>query len=628
MWFWAVIAMAGKETLPTLTAMLGVWLLWTAWREKKTAGYAVISPVGGRRVVVKHGAGLIVISTAWFIIATFFIVAPLARQYFGTEGPIYFENRYAGGLNDLWTLLQDPARWQYVLGLFAAVGFLPVLAPELLVLGLPVLAANLLSNFPGQYSGEQHYSAPLAVAFVLAAIYGVRRLVHHISPHKIWRQSLKTTALIAAILWLLTWSLSYHIRFGWTPFSNRTESYAMHPAAKLLPDFTRQIPPNAIVSASAAVHPHLAHRRVIYTFPTMEDAAYLLVDVTDIPGVHPNDARATLMDLLNSKWQLQQADHGLILAQKTVPPHTNTLPDSFFDFARATGPPAHHTDLAFGDSRLKLLGYDVLDDPDDGVTFRFYWHAVNSLPDDLRLWPLVYNDNGRLLNNPVQVPMIAAVWYPPHRWQPNEIIVTETLPQPLPPVFYLGLAVGPPDSFTNPDQRATITHAGHNLRVYPGRWAQLAAFHRQGPFLIRSLPPDASTNLTPVEAQFGPAVHLTGYRLNPSQFQPDGELPLVLQWTPSQTPATNYTVFVHLLAPDGRRIAQHDSVPTWLTPFPTSQWLSNQPVLDRHPLILPSNLPTGTYTLQIGLYNPQTMDRLPLSTGEDTLTLVKINFKQ
>ena len=64
------------------------------------------------------------------------------------------------------SLLREPDRLLYLAGLFASVGWLALLAPEFLLLGLPVLIANTFSNFPGQYSGEQHYSAPLAPVFV------------------------------------------------------------------------------------------------------------------------------------------------------------------------------------------------------------------------------------------------------------------------------------------------------------------------------------------------------------------------------------------------------------------------------------------------------------------------------
>jgi len=627
MWFWAIIIMATKETLPTLTAMLGVWLLWNYPIANRRLPTAERTAVGSQRPAVKHGAGLIVISTIWFIIATFFIVAPLARQYFGTAGPIYFENRYSGGLAGLWPLLQDPARRQYILGLFAAFGFLPLLAPELLILGLPVLAANLLSNFPGQYSGEQHYSAPLVVAFVLAAIYGARRLIDKIPLREEDGQPGKKTVLIAVMLWLLTWSLAYHTLHGWTPFSLRTETYPTTPAVARLPDFIRQIPADAVVSASAAIHPHLAHRHIIYTFPTVQEAEFLLVEVTDIPGVHPYDAYTQIMALLNTNWQLIQADQGLILARQSAVPNHTPLPDSFYNFARATTPPNYITTVSFGDGRLQLLGYDVHDDPDDGVIFRFYWQASGALPEDLHLWPLVYNDTGQLLTDPTQVPMIATIWYPPHQWQPGEVVVTETLPQHLPNVFHLGITVGPSNSFNDPSQRTPVARTGNEVRVYPGHWAQLATFKRQGPILTHLPPVPTLQSLTAAKARFGDSIRLTGFSPDTTNLHPGASLPILLQWQADQPLPTNYTVFVHLIGADGKIVAQHDSYPTWLTAQPTSQWLPGQPILDRHTLTLPNDLPPGNYTLLAGLYNAETMERLALPNGNDTFILTQLEIK-
>ena len=652
LWFWAIVAMTTKETLPTLTAMLGVWLLLVAlvptWWNKSTAdrrrltatsvsavrGFVLrLSPKGPRATVVKpelwHGAALILASTVWFLIATFLIVAPLARQYFGSDGPVYLANRYSGGLAGLPALLQEPARWRYVFGLLASVGFLPLLAPELLLLGLPVLAANLLSNFPGQYSGEQHYSAPLVAALLIAAIYGARRLVDFASSQPRNGQILKVTTLLAILLWLGSWALGYHALHGWTPLSIRLETYYLRPAAARLPEFTAPIPPAAIVSASAAVHPHLAHRRVIYVFPTIAEAEFFLVDVTDIPGVHPNDAHAKIIDLLNSGWQLRQADQGLILAQKsTTATGTITLPDSFFDFARAAAPPPDPVALSFGDGRLQLLGYDFQADPDDGVALRFYWQSSAQLPDNLRLWPLVYDDLGRLLSDPTQAPMIAAVWYPPSAWRPGETVVTTTLPQLLPNTFHLGLAVGPESSFANPDQRWPVTgQPDQTIRLYPGRWVQLASFKQQGPFLTRLPAVPTLQPLTPVEVQFGPAIWLTGYWFQPESVRPGGELPVLLQWTAGKPPAADYTVFIHLLAPGGRLVAQSDATPTWLTPAPTSAWPLHQPILDSHIISLPEHLQPGRYELQVGFYQPQTLERLTQSNGSSTFLLGEVEIR-
>ncbi|MFN8453627.1 MAG: DUF2079 domain-containing protein [Anaerolineae bacterium] len=255
MWFWAVIAMATKETLPPLIAMLGVWLLMAGDRRPETGDRQTATPpVSDPRSAVWHGLALILVSTAWFLIATYLIVAPLARQYFGSDSPIYFASRYAyaDGLAGLAAVLQDPVRWRYLFGLFAAAGFLPLLAPELLLLGLPVLVANFLSNFPGQHSGEQHYSAPLVAAFILAAIYGTRRLLGWASQREINGQPAKTTMLINASLWLLLWSLGYHALHGWTPLSLRAELTAITRRRAFAPVASGH-PPQAVISTQRGV---------------------------------------------------------------------------------------------------------------------------------------------------------------------------------------------------------------------------------------------------------------------------------------------------------------------------------------------------------------------------------------
>jgi hypothetical protein len=275
-----------------------------------------------------------------------------------------------------------------------------------------------------------------------------------------------------------------------------------------------------------------------------------------------------------------------------------------------------------------LLGFDLLDDPDDGVTIRFHWQAVEPMPSDIRLWPLLYDDSGQLLSDPSRVPMVTTVWYPPDAWPPGDIVATETLPQLLPRAFHLGLAVGQgSDSFTIPAQRLPVDASTANVRLHPGRWVQLASFKRQGPFLIQQPPAPTLTPFNPTEAGFGESIQLTGYRLDTSTVRPGQSLPLLLRWQAQQTPQTDYTVFVHLLAAGGRRVAQSDAFPTWLAAQPTSQWPPQQPVLDRHTLALPADLSPGAYTLHVGLYNAQTLERLPLPNGQTTLPLAHIQVE-
>ncbi len=111
--------------------------------------------------------------------------------------------------------------------------------------------------------------------------------------------------------------------------------------------------------------------------------------------------------------------------------------------------------------------------------------------------------------------------------------------------------------------------------------------------------------------QFGDVIALEGVEL-PATAQPGGELALRLQWASLQPTATNYTVFVHVIGPDGERVAQQDQQP--LGGFaPTHTWSAGQRVVDRVTVALPAELAPGEYTVQVGLYAGDA--RLPVSRG-------------
>jgi len=88
-----------------------------------------------------------------------------------------------------------------------------------------------------------------------------------------------------------------------------------------------------------------------------------------------------------------------------------------------------------------------------------------------------------------------------------------------------------------------------------------------------------------------------------------------LQWTATQTPSTEYTVFVHLLDSNNQVIAQSDVSPG--SGFaPTTTWFPSQAIVDRHGLIVPATVAPGMYRLTLGLYDLEGT-RLPVrSTAE------------
>jgi hypothetical protein len=78
-------------------------------------------------------------------------------------------------------------------------------------------------------------------------------------------------------------------------------------------------------------------------------------------------------------------------------------------------------------------------------------------------------------------------------------------------------------------------------------------------------------------------------------------------------PAADYQAFVHLIDAAGRTVAQVDVAPGG--DMPTSAWEPGQQIGVPLPLALPEGLPNGAYQVTLGLYDPQTNQRLVLTGG-------------
>jgi hypothetical protein len=142
---------------------------------------------------------------------------------------------------------------------------------------------------------------------------------------------------------------------------------------------------------------------------------------------------------------------------------------------------------------------------------------------------------------------------------------------------------------------------------------RLATFERRGKYLALAAPSGSAEQPEhPLRAALGGQMALLGYDVSPALAQRGHEVTVTLYWQAVQPMALDYTVFVHLLAPDGRRVAQHDAQPWWDVPLPTSSWLAGETLRDRHMLSLPADLAPAAYRLQVGMYLWQSGERLPV----------------
>lgn len=120
----------------------------------------------------------------------------------------------------------------------------------------------------------------------------------------------------------------------------------------------------------------------------------------------------------------------------------------------------------------------------------------------------------------------------------------------------------------------------------------------------------------PVQAQFGDAIQLTGAEYTP-QATAHGVIGLILHWQAQQPVTRAYKVFVHLTDEAGWVFSQHDAQPI-NDLRPTTTWTAGERIVDRHGLFLPMMAP-GAYHVRVGLYDPDTGERLRTSDGRDMI---------
>lgn len=110
-----------------------------------------------------------------------------------------------------------------------------------------------------------------------------------------------------------------------------------------------------------------------------------------------------------------------------------------------------------------------------------------------------------------------------------------------------------------------------------------------------------------VNAVFGDELRLLGYRLRRERRRVD----VTLYWRSERRMATDYKIFVHVFDPaTGVPGAQRDAMPHWWA-YPTSFWGPGEEVKDLMPVSLQGVSP-GEYGVAIGVYDPETMERLPV----------------
>jgi uncharacterized membrane protein len=656
----AALAMACKEDMGLTVAMLGVYL--------------IVSRRHWRWGTASAAAGV-----AWFVIAVFLI-----QPHFSPTGGNIQAGRYAWlgetPLAVVSTMVRHPGMvwdhvWRqadlagYLAGLLLPTAFLSVLAPLAWLPTLPSLAINLLSDDPFTWRLEDfHYAAPIAPFVLVATLYGMHHLGRWVGHRTAAGQRY---ALLAAGSLLLVASATYHYARGFSPVAQPSakaegkpvEIWPIYEHDRRAEAIFAQVPASAAVFAQSNLNPHLSSRAVLYqdpavlTNPEVRDGLpapeYALFDVSSL--VNQDDfQRFIATDLMSQDaFGPVLAEDGFLLLKRGAPPVL--LPNGFFDFARGNPDTISYPLMAdFGDA-LRLRGFDLLFNRAEEVQPVLYFEALRPLQEDYFIAVYLLDEWGTHLGATIE-DQPTLVWYPTHRWRMGELVkVTfNTLTWSTHDMGAYRLAVGvmqgrdpwQPGARLSPGliAEADIHYAirlpdnGTLLELARLRQASILGIAEARPVggpverQFRRPRPEA-----PLNVRLGDEIRLLGYDLAlndcevsetaQSSDPADCKLQLVLYWQAHKPISENYTVFVHVVGPDGRIVTQHDAPPDDGA-YPTRRWAAGEVVADRIQVPLPGIVPPGPLQVLVGMYRPDTGQRLPVLDAQDRPTDDKVLLKQ
>jgi hypothetical protein len=593
------------------------------------------------------GGGLFLLALLWFYLATFVIVPAHAVEVYGVAESTYFQRYGALGSSPVdilrsfftqpqlvWQIATEPARLGYVRDLLTPFGWLALLAPEVLLLGAPLLLANQLSAYPAQYYGDFHYSAPVVVYFAAASAFGLVRLWRWTAGRLVARSpsfqhmpaaSASTMAAVALlrnastalrplvtvilVVWMLGWAvISYGTSGrGWGGGAYDPTPITAH--HRLLPRFTMQIPRDGAVTATAAVHPHVSLRRYVYQFPMgvepPGEAEWALLDVTTATDMAPGDVRAVVESMLAGEWGVIDGADGFLLLRKGAT--AKTIPAAFYNFARTSGESSP--------TPLTLVEATVDDWPRWRATKIVTTWQVGASYNASTLAPQVEirTPSGETLNPLAASLAPALVWYPPDRWQAGDRVRVTTLPLYLPHTFGVVAAQQPgltvlPVGMDNGEAQLVAAYQRTPegtlalLDIHPNRDAQALGAWLQGAMASSAAPFSARFQLTDRTRLILTATY------GVEQLWPGGVVDVRLAWQGEGLEGwpLGAIAFVHLRR-DGVNVVQQDGLPRYFVSEPLAvagKWV------DWRQLHVPPTAEAGVWELVVGLYHPTTGARL------------------
>jgi 4-amino-4-deoxy-L-arabinose transferase-like glycosyltransferase len=246
------------------------------------------------------------------------------------------------------------------------------------------------------------------------------------------------------------------------------------------------------------------------------------------------------------------------------------------------------------ESRLGLRGYRLDGAPvtaGEAVSLTLYWEALADLDTECRVVVRLLTPSGRLVGQTNA--LVGSSLYPSDLWRQGDVV-------------YHTLSIATDPQAEGPALGRIVvsvyTETGGSRQQF-GDDVTIGVVR----LLIGS---GLASNARPGDFRLGEQVTLIGYKITPEIARPDAKVALALYWRAESKMNVDYTVFVHLIDGEGRSWEQSDSYPA-AGDYPTTAWEAGEIVEDRHELVLPADIAPGVYRIEAGMYDLQTLQRLP-----------------
>jgi hypothetical protein len=266
--------------------------------------------------------------------------------------------------------------------------------------------------------------------------------------------------------------------------------------------------------------------------------------------------------------------------------------------------------------QLRLLGYDLKHAAllaGDSVAIQLFWEALGSMSQDYKLRLALVDDEGVAYHQ--QDFSVVSIDYPTNEWRPGDVLEEW---------YTLPTAEHMPSG--DVALRLSLVEEGGGLVLASP--VEVVTVWVQGAEPSFEMPHDIDQRHV---VNLEDKVTLLGYDV-PPLVQAGETMALTLYWRAQREMDTSYKVFVHLYDGEGEILTQRDRMPG-LGARPTSAWEKGEILADRYFVPIGSDVPAGRYQLTVGLYDPQTGERLATfgSGGErlaqDRILLERVEVK-